>query len=161
MHLTTHLQYSDLVLPQPELLKVLQCIQVLDFLEHSSELREVVLRLKRLTRIRFPPSSKLTSDCPTQERPLMCDIRFCTKYTVLSDGNFSRQLGTSRKLLKDRSKTLPLFQLPCLFDENLVTHVIFEQLSSASPTLFSLLSYRSSSSNSTSSRNTSGSRFEI
>jgi hypothetical protein len=77
-----HLELRNLIFTEPKLFEVDQCIEVLDFLwfffsrAFNETLDEIVMTL---TLILLPPSSRLRSVSPTPWRPVILEIRFCTK----------------------------------------------------------------------------------
>lgn len=126
-------------------------------IEH--QLQKCSLACGSLTRILFPPSSKLLNVAPIESRPFIRDILFWTKYTVRRDLRCRNASGTACKRLKDRSKTLwSMNKNVGNYEEE--THESCDKLFNASPTVLTLLSYKSNSSNFVSRPKVSGSRKE-
>jgi len=61
---------------------------------------------KKLTLSLLPPSSRLRRLSPSAWRPLILEIRFCTKYIVLRDVRWCNASGIDLRRLKERSSTL-------------------------------------------------------
>lgn len=101
-----HLEFGKFVLPEPKLFEVHKRLQPFYMLKRSKKVDSRTRKqVSKHTLILFPPSSRLVSD-EDRSSPVMCDIRFCTKYAVFSDGRRERASGMAFNRLNDRSKVL-------------------------------------------------------